>query len=347
MNVNGNSVDYNMVVLGFGKSLEYYDNCKGFLRLLLPWYPVSDGREPCSQILEWSPYANQLYDMCLFIKGYKILFPAVYILPEEYLPNKSKHNKFKYGLQSNIDQLSFQGCMLFPYDINKFLVLYFFLDQNNKPVILDNNKYKVNKYYRDLIFKPTNASYTELQILKWGNFNFYQLLTDGNKNIQNKGIYLISLYDETNNDYIAELLNDGIVRRILRIKKYFLSQYDVNDQSPKKNFPTIINEQQSEKFYNELNEIIPLDKMNLFNKTRIIYNPNLYNYKGGSNKLKKYTVTINNKKYIVNSQNSKKAASWAYRKKFRNKYSLIYVNNEVYKGICYKNGRKLVKKITF
>ena len=63
-----------------------------------------------------------------------------------------------------------------------------------------------------------------------------------------------------------------------------------------------------------------------------------------------YNVSIGNKNYKIEAESSKKAASWVYRKKFGNKYNLIYVNdgknkNEIYRGICYKNNRKLIKKL--
>lgn len=67
----------------------------------------------------------------------------------------------------------------------------------------------------------------------------------------------------------------------------------------------------------------------------------------------KYIVQMNGKKYSIESKSAKKAASYVYRNKYRNKYILLYVNkinnnqNHVFKGICYKNNKKIVKEINF
>ena len=67
----------------------------------------------------------------------------------------------------------------------------------------------------------------------------------------------------------------------------------------------------------------------------------------------KYIVQMNGKKYSIESKSAKKAASYVYRHKYRNKYILLYVNkknnnkNHVFKGICYKNNKKIVKEINF
>ena len=73
---------------------------------------------------------------------------------------------------------------------------------------------------------------------------------------------------------------------------------------------------------------------------------------GGGN-TNKYIVQMNGKKYSIESKNAKKAASYVYRHKYRNKYILLYVNkinsnkNQIFKGICYKNNKKIVKEINF
>lgn len=67
----------------------------------------------------------------------------------------------------------------------------------------------------------------------------------------------------------------------------------------------------------------------------------------------KYIVQMNGKKYSIESKNAKKAASYVYRHRYRNKYILLYVNkinsnkNQVFKGICYKNNKKIVKEVNF
>jgi hypothetical protein len=67
----------------------------------------------------------------------------------------------------------------------------------------------------------------------------------------------------------------------------------------------------------------------------------------------KYIVQMNKKKYSINSKNAKKAASYVYRNKYRNKYILLYVNKmndksnktHVFRGICYKNNKKIIKEL--
>lgn len=65
----------------------------------------------------------------------------------------------------------------------------------------------------------------------------------------------------------------------------------------------------------------------------------------------KYIVQMNGKKYSIDSKNAKKAASYVYRNRYRNKYILLYVNKmnnkktQMFKGICYKNNKKIVKEV--
>jgi hypothetical protein len=67
----------------------------------------------------------------------------------------------------------------------------------------------------------------------------------------------------------------------------------------------------------------------------------------------KYIVQMNGKKYSIDSKNAKKAASYVYRNRYRNKYILLYVNKmnnkntQVFRGICYKNNKKIVKEVNF
>ena len=94
----------------------------------------------------------------------------------------------------------------------------------------------------------------------------------------------------------------------------------------------------------KINRINNMQGPNETNFTSVI---NINYMKGGK---KIYNVSISNKNYKIEAESSKKAASWVYRKKFGNKYNLIYVNdgknkNEIYRGICYKNNRKLIKKL--
>jgi hypothetical protein len=373
------------IVLGFDHNIKPYYNCSNFLVLHARWRkkPCSeliDWSYRLNVLFDYCIYKRgqlNLFPARLILPEDNTNF---YFYFKYGKPITKKYN----GTNSNImNYLNFIGIYVFPFNHNNkinYLLLFFFKDKRNDEIIItDIHGYQINKYNQYILFRPQSITYDEVNILtKWFHMKLYlALLDDDGNNIEEQRIFLFSRQDI--DDYrIRQLIDEGKIRKIDRIRKEFklYSPHKFYDAQVKavppqlQNISDIPPEEYErlklkisngryvpphklrkmiiEEYQKELNNrAVNTKQYNRFpisNNGLPILNNGIFSSAGGG---KVYDVAINNKKYKVSAPNSRKAASWVYRKKFGNKYNLIYVNGEVFKGICYKNGRKMVKKVDF
>lgn len=340
VNEKGKRIDnYDLIVLGFGPSIDGYKKCNNFLRL----GGIYEPNNSCSPFLNWSILFNQLYDSCIWVRGLEYLFPAILILPDKFREN---YQGTKYGIPYKLTNEDFLGILVVPISNQDNLLrkrfLYFYRKENGEILVLDKDNYLLNKYGRYSLFKQRNVTYDEINILTvWFQFKIYQILKDDNGNdISDEGHYALSLHD-VDNDYIYNLIEKGIIVKIERIRQHFKLYLEGNNYYHKMR-PSTVGK-------NELNEY----------RTNLVQMPNWETMKGGSKIRKslfekltngnKYIVTLNNKKYNIYSKNSKQAVEYIYKNKYGGyKNKIIYVTNNKKKEKyeCYsKNKNKFAKLI--
>ena len=340
VNEDGNVIkNYDLVILGFESSIVKYWKCNNFLKLT----GIHEPDNICSPFLNYSLLFNQLYDSCIWVRGLEYLFPAILILKDKYRKN---YQGTKYGIPYKLTNEDFLGILVVPISNQNNLLrkklLYFYRSEDGEILVLDKDNYLLNKWGRYLLFKQRKATYDEINILTvWFQFKIYQILKDDNGNdISDEGHYALSLHD-VDNDYIYNLVENGIIVKIERVRQHFKLYQEGNNYYHKMR-PNTVGKK-------ELNEY----------RTNLVQMPNWLSTGGGSDIRKsvfekltngnKYIVTLNNKKYNIYSKNSKQAVEYIYKNKYgghKNKIIYITNNKKKEKYECYsKNKNKFAKLI--